>query len=170
VNQSLHTGAHIDSPLHVFKNGITTAEISLDQVMGEALVVDLSWVGANHSITIDDAFVAERRRRYTGLGVERDHLIARGHVNDAAFGPVGPIRETAARELARRRFAALAFLLAVHPDHFAARRIERDDRAPSTGRRVDDGVDWKLNSWRGPSESVLKRHATSSLSKFSFVI
>ncbi len=54
VNQSLHTGAHIDSPLHVFKNGITTAEISLDQVMGEALVVDLSWVGANHSITIDD--------------------------------------------------------------------------------------------------------------------
>ena len=54
VNQSLHTGAHIDSPLHVFKNGITTAEITLDQVMGEALVVDLSWVGANHEITIDD--------------------------------------------------------------------------------------------------------------------
>ncbi|HEX4994404.1 MAG TPA: cyclase family protein, partial [Methylomirabilota bacterium] len=44
VHQSLHTGAHIDSPLHVFKNGITTAEITLDQVMGEALVVDLSGV------------------------------------------------------------------------------------------------------------------------------
>src|SRR3989442_11513185 len=28
VRQSLHTGAHIDSPLHVFKDGITTAEIS----------------------------------------------------------------------------------------------------------------------------------------------
>src|SRR5215468_9580355 len=54
VNQSLHTGAHIDSPLHVFKNGITTAEIRLDQVMGEALVVDLSFVGANHGISIDD--------------------------------------------------------------------------------------------------------------------
>jgi kynurenine formamidase len=27
VQQSLHTGAHIDSPLHVFRNGITTAEI-----------------------------------------------------------------------------------------------------------------------------------------------
>src|SRR6267143_827903 len=53
-HQSLHTGAHIDSPLHVFKNGITTAEITLDQVMGEALVVDLSAVGANHAITIDD--------------------------------------------------------------------------------------------------------------------
>src|SRR5499426_4729544 len=54
VNQSLHTGAHIDSPLHVFKDGITTAEITLDQVMGEALVVDLSFAGANHAVTIDD--------------------------------------------------------------------------------------------------------------------
>src|SRR6266478_3428321 len=54
VHQSLHTGAHIDSPLHVFKNGITTAEITLDQVMGEALVVDLSWAGPNHAITVDD--------------------------------------------------------------------------------------------------------------------
>jgi arylformamidase len=54
VHQSLHTGAHIDSPLHVFKDGITTAEIRLDQVMGEAYVVDLSFVDANHGVTIDD--------------------------------------------------------------------------------------------------------------------
>ncbi|HSF07247.1 MAG TPA: cyclase family protein [Methylomirabilota bacterium] len=54
VHQSLHTGAHIDSPLHVFKDGITTAEIRLDQVMGEAFVVDLSFVGSNHGVTIDD--------------------------------------------------------------------------------------------------------------------
>jgi kynurenine formamidase len=54
VHQSLHTGAHIDSPLHVFKDGITTAEIALDQVIGEAIVVDLSFAGANHAITIDD--------------------------------------------------------------------------------------------------------------------
>jgi kynurenine formamidase len=51
---SLHTGAHIDSPLHVYKDGITTAEIGLDQVMGEALVVDLSFVGANHGVSIED--------------------------------------------------------------------------------------------------------------------
>ena len=54
VNQGLHTGAHIDSPLHVFKDGITTAEISLDQVIGEAVTIDLSFVEANHKITIDD--------------------------------------------------------------------------------------------------------------------
>ncbi|MFQ5898742.1 MAG: cyclase family protein [Candidatus Methylomirabilia bacterium] len=54
VRQSLHTGAHIDSPLHVFRDGITAAEISLEQVIGPALVVDLSFVGANHKITIED--------------------------------------------------------------------------------------------------------------------
>ncbi len=54
VRQSLHTGAHIDSPLHVFKDGITTAEIRLEQVMGEALMLDLSFVEANRGITIDD--------------------------------------------------------------------------------------------------------------------
>src|SRR2546428_13751089 len=54
VAQSLHPGAHIDSPLHVFRDGIPTAEISLDQVMGEALVVDLSFAGPNHALTIDD--------------------------------------------------------------------------------------------------------------------
>jgi arylformamidase len=54
VNQGLHTGAHIDSPLHVFKDGITTAEISLDRVIGEAISIDLSFAGANHKITIDD--------------------------------------------------------------------------------------------------------------------
>ena len=54
VNQGLHTGAHIDSPLNVFQDGITTAEISLDQVIGEAVIVDLTFVGANHKITIDD--------------------------------------------------------------------------------------------------------------------
>ncbi len=54
VRQSLHTGAHIDSPLHVFKDGITTAEISLEQVTGEALVIDLSFVEASHGIAIDD--------------------------------------------------------------------------------------------------------------------
>lgn len=51
---SLHTGAHIDSPLHVFRDGITAAEIRLDQVMGEALVVDLSFVGPDQGVTIDD--------------------------------------------------------------------------------------------------------------------
>ena len=54
VRQSLHTGSHIDSPLHVYRDGITAAELRLDQVMGEAIVVDLSFVRANHGVTVTD--------------------------------------------------------------------------------------------------------------------
>src|SRR2546425_5655395 len=54
VHRSPPTGAHIDSPLRVFGDGISTAEVALDEVMGEALVVDVSFAGPNHGITIDD--------------------------------------------------------------------------------------------------------------------
>ncbi len=54
LNYGLHTGAHIDSPLHCYEGGITTAAISLDQVCGEALIIDLSFAGANHKVTVDD--------------------------------------------------------------------------------------------------------------------
>src|SRR2546425_10500298 len=53
VRQSLHTGAHIDSPLHVFKDGITTAEISLHRGRGDAIVVCLSFAGPNHGVTLE---------------------------------------------------------------------------------------------------------------------
>src|SRR5439155_3307034 len=42
------------SPLHVFQDWITPAELTLDQVIREAVIVDLTFVGANHKITIDD--------------------------------------------------------------------------------------------------------------------
>src|SRR5467141_4159257 len=54
AHQSLHAGAHIDSPRHVFKNGITTAALTLDQMSGVTRVVDRSRGGATHAITIDD--------------------------------------------------------------------------------------------------------------------
>ncbi len=81
VRQSLHTGAHIDAPLHVFRDGITTAEIDLEQVMGEAVVLDLSFVEANHGITIDDL------RRGGGDRVKRgDIVLLRTDWTDKMYG------------------------------------------------------------------------------------
>lgn len=81
VQQSLHTGAHIDSPLHVFKDGITTAEISLEQVTGEAVVVDLSFVAANQGVTIDDL------RRGGADGVRKgDIVLLRTDWTDKKYG------------------------------------------------------------------------------------
>ena len=122
-------------------------------------------------------FLPKPAAGHAGLGVERHHLVAGRHVDDArARRAVGPVREAASGELARRRFAALAFVLAVHPQQFAGAGVERDDGAracrPSSRRRrpTISGVTWKLNSGAGRDESVLNRHATSSLLKLSLVI
>ena len=92
-------------------------------------------------LQIDDAVFAEARDRSAGFRVERDEAIARRDVEDPFFAAVGPVRQAAARELARRGFAALAFVLAVHPQQLAGCRVERDDGPPRAGGRVDDAVD-----------------------------
>ena len=124
-------------------------------------------------LQIDDAVVAETSRRAPGLRVERDQAIAGSDVEDSRLVAVGPVGEAASGQPPRRGVAARAFVLAVHPQHLAGGGVERHDRAPrarggeySTPPTIS-GVDWKLNSGRGPSGSVLKRQATSSLLKFA---
>lgn len=53
---SLHTGSHIDAPLHCFEGGATTAEIPLERVIGEASVVDCRQVGRGEPV---DATILE---------------------------------------------------------------------------------------------------------------
>jgi arylformamidase len=54
VEMLLHTGSHVDFTRHVQEGGETAADVSLDRVFGEALVVDLSFAEANHKITVAD--------------------------------------------------------------------------------------------------------------------
>lgn len=54
VTMVLHTGSHVDFSKHVRENGETATDVSLDRVCGDALVIDLSHVGANHEITVAD--------------------------------------------------------------------------------------------------------------------
>jgi kynurenine formamidase len=52
VCQGLHTGSHVDSTLHCFADGETTAEIGLERVIGSALVIDCTDVGASQPVTV----------------------------------------------------------------------------------------------------------------------
>lgn len=52
VSQSLHTGSHIDAPLHCYEDGLTTAEIPLDRVMGDAFVLDCTSVGHGDPVDV----------------------------------------------------------------------------------------------------------------------
>lgn len=54
ASYSLHTGSHIDSPLHCFADGITTADIPLDRVIGEAVVVDCTKVGESEPVGVPE--------------------------------------------------------------------------------------------------------------------
>jgi kynurenine formamidase len=57
--ESLHTGAHLDSPLHCFADGATMVETPLDRVIGEAYLFDLSHLGANAAVTDDELMRAD---------------------------------------------------------------------------------------------------------------
>ncbi len=54
VEMLLHTGSHVDFTKHVLSDGETAVDVDLDRVCGDALVVDLSFAGANHEISVAD--------------------------------------------------------------------------------------------------------------------
>jgi arylformamidase len=80
VAQSLHTGSHIDSPLHCYENGGTTAEIPLERVIGEAFVLDCSHVEPEQPIEVRDL------ERVGGGARPDDILIVRTDWTDRSWG------------------------------------------------------------------------------------
>ena len=54
VEMLLHTGSHVDFGLHVEEGGETAADVDLSRVCGPALIVDLSFAGPSHEITVSD--------------------------------------------------------------------------------------------------------------------
>lgn len=70
VRQSLHTGSHIDSALHCYEDGETTAGIALERVCGTAVVLDCSHVEASQPIEI-----ADLERAGQGLDLRQDDIL-----------------------------------------------------------------------------------------------
>lgn len=54
VDMVLHTGSHVDFSLHVQENGETAADVSLDRICGEALVLDMSHLPPDAPITVEE--------------------------------------------------------------------------------------------------------------------
>ena len=54
IEMLLHTGSHVDFTKHVQADGETAVDVPLERVFGLARVVDLSHVGPNHAITVED--------------------------------------------------------------------------------------------------------------------
>jgi kynurenine formamidase len=54
VDMLVHTGSHVDFARHCVADGETAADVALERAIGQALVVDLSFAGPNHEITLKD--------------------------------------------------------------------------------------------------------------------
>ncbi|WP_069874624.1 cyclase family protein [Fusibacter sp. 3D3] len=48
IAMDLHTGTHIDMPLHMIKDGATSDTFSLEAVNGKCFVIDLTQIEENH--------------------------------------------------------------------------------------------------------------------------
>ena len=80
VSQGLHTGSHVDSTLHCFPDGETTAEMSLDRVIGSALVVDCTDDGPSQPVTV------AHLERYADRIREGDIILLRTGWTDRMWG------------------------------------------------------------------------------------
>lgn len=109
ISTSAHIGSHVDSPLHVVKDGPAIGEIPLAGTMGEAVVLNLSPIDANQSIEPRHLEPHASRVR------ANDILILRTDWSDRKWGVVefwteSPyLTEDSARWLAARKPKAIAF-------------------------------------------------------------
>jgi arylformamidase len=69
---SCHTGCHVESALHVFDGGEPIDAVSLDRVIGTAVVLDLTPVEAGALI---EAPALERALRTSGETIEADDIV-----------------------------------------------------------------------------------------------
>lgn len=52
VTQSVHTGSHIDAPVHCYADGPTTSDIPLERVIGTAVAVDCTRVEPEQPVDV----------------------------------------------------------------------------------------------------------------------
>jgi len=54
IDFNLHGFTHVDAPLHFLPDGLSIEQVSLDSFAGEAVVIDLTYLGENDGVTSDD--------------------------------------------------------------------------------------------------------------------
>lgn len=63
IAMSVHSGSHIDTPLHVFEDGATTSDVGLADLCGDAVLLDCTSVGPQEPVDAAVLDAAEREIR-----------------------------------------------------------------------------------------------------------
>ena len=62
ISFSDHSGTHVDVPSHYFENGESVENINLENIFGDALILDVSMLKATHE-PVTKALLEEAERR-----------------------------------------------------------------------------------------------------------
>jgi arylformamidase len=118
VEMTVHAGTHIDSPHHFFRDKPSVEALPLESMIGEAVVMDLTFKGhARARITPEDLERAERALTAQDIRIEPGGMLflrtdwPRGHVTtDPAWWDDSPcLTKDAAEWLVARRPAVLGY-------------------------------------------------------------
>ncbi len=118
VEMTVHAGTHIDSPHHFFRDKPSVERLPLEALIGEAVVLDLTFKGtANARITPDDLDRAERALDAEGIRIRPGDILfvrtdwPKGHTTtDPAWWNESPCLTKAAAEwLVARKPSVIGF-------------------------------------------------------------
>lgn len=135
IKMPVHAATHMDSPLHFVQGGKPIDQIPLEMTVGEASVVDLSYMGENEGITAEDL------RKQGGHIREGDIVLLRTDWPDRMWGnedfwrKAPYLTEDGARWLADKRPKAVG---CDFPQDFVVRDLA--DREPDRSEFVVHNV------------------------------
>jgi len=110
VFMSLHTGCHVESALHCFQNGEPIDQVSLERVIGSAVVLDLTPVAERALIDVPDLERAHERLATQHEAIKAGDILllrtdwAQRAIGTPAYFPKSPgLTEGAARWLVEKQ-------------------------------------------------------------------
>jgi kynurenine formamidase len=76
VEMTVHAGTHIDSPFHFFRDKPGVADLPIEAMIGDAIVLDLTFAAKPKSpITAEDLECAERALHAHGVTIEPNAIV-----------------------------------------------------------------------------------------------
>ncbi|HEV8438137.1 MAG TPA: cyclase family protein [Methylomirabilota bacterium] len=142
VEMTVHAGTHIDSPHHFFRDKPSVERLPLEAMIGEAVVMDLTFKGtANARILPEDLERAERALAAAGISIEPGGMLflrtdwPKGHTTtDPRWWDESPcLTKGAAEWLVARRPAVLGYDFAQEEK---GADYEKADEILTSGMRV----------------------------------
>lgn len=106
---SLHTGTHVESALHTIENGEAIDEVSLDRVIGDAVILDLTPADSMQIIDVADLDKANERLEARGESIQPGDILllrtdwAQRHIGTPKYFKESPgLTEAAAKWLVEK--------------------------------------------------------------------